>query len=478
MQKIISTLLFCLFTMCSTSCQSNESVPWQGFKHEYAYSLRENNAAILDRRHIKPRDKLFFIEKKERQWKVTQTIEHLQKILGDYLLADVIHNEEWLCIRTDYRYDTTYKARIFLFQRRNGQWEYVDFIEGKTVYFDHAEITDDNILYFSENLLKFGMGVYAYDLNQTPPKLIHVIKPPRQDGGDGFGRSFHVYDDTLFVTDTGAVYSKEEEKRYKITLGDRIIHVDDNGRHYMPPVWKWTVVAYRWTGNEWKYECDFYDLLPHPKDNGLRKDKKSLNGSTERYYYPLIRFDADNRPNVVNGQLYLTASDQFYVFERDENDQWKFKERFNPPKLRKYEPHPGEIVFYNDCAPVRFGEKYSIAARDDSTFDIVKTDRIKEWQPLWNTFYGSEELHAAEITERVNNAEYLGVGRSGDIVSNTALFFYNSRESFEPAHSLRKQKVWGGISIFEIDDQEGPKEVFRMETNDDSGLHVVDMKQQ
>jgi len=223
---------------------------------EYRFSLLEEEAVILESYDIKPGGKLIYVKKADGEWKVAQTINNLESILGDNLLSKIVHNKDWLCIHT---YRPIHERRpdrqqLFLFQQIDGQWQYVDSIENPTGWsiYDIELLSDNRLLYSRrgispENNEKDTMEIHCYDLNISPPELMQVIKREHKDGDCLFGMDFHVVGDMLYIYDGDGYFSPEEIKRYNLTTEDYGIFVVIDGKRGRVYDFN-SVLAYRYTG--------------------------------------------------------------------------------------------------------------------------------------------------------------------------------------------------------------------------------------
>ena len=462
---VILILSFVLLLALVTWLVASGKIRFSGYPGEvtryYGYSLLEDEVAIVESYNIKPGGRLIYIKKIDGLWNPVQTIENLEDILGDYKLFKVAHNKDWLCIST-YRAISERKEkkqRLFLFKQSDGLWQYVNFIEGGVGSISDIELLSDNRLLYSQYTEE--MGVCCYDLNVSPPKLTQIVKREHRDGRQSvFATEFHVTGDTLYVFDFAGYVSPEEEKRYKLTDDDYGVFSTINGKHYQVYTCA-SVLAYRDSGTKWEFECEFYPLLPHPLNGALRMKEKFRSSSTKNFYYPRVQF-RERKPRATSQKAYLTVDELFYVFEKNSEGEWRYSHNFSPPNFYVMPLPSAKRIIRSQCDPVQIDEKYSIAVRDDATFAVYKTEDLEKWQALWDKFIVSEKH--SKIATKYRNDSY----SNGDVRGNTVLVCYNSTEPDSQSSSWKTLR--GRIIIYEIDDETGPREVFRLDATDNDGL--------
>ena len=429
--------------------------------HDYGFSLRENEAIIMDSYVRRPSGRLFCVRKEYGQWRVTQE----ENWFGDCIPRGIVLGNNWFCVLGGNLFD----YRLFLFQRDGDQWKYRFTLDDEIVRkLRHIQLTEYDGLLVSVFADHESQGVYCRRLNEESSGWTRIASPPGPTGDTAFGDFFSVVGDTLFVYDSRAFFSPEENRLLHLTPLDCLPSFITEGRN--GSIQKSTIYAWRRSGDEWVYECDFYPLLPHPTTAALREELAALTAYPD--WHRLIHF-SQRKIHTIHGQTYLPASDgRYYVFERNDAEEWVYSHRFDPPQ---YETYQAKYVSRDYGAYLILQEKYSIAfPNDQPLFDVVDSSRIEEWSPLWTQTYGSHELRKMELLQRKNDQRYISARYDGSIAGNTVLMSCNSIESYEPKHSMHRSPVWGGVSIFEIDDETGPHEVFRMETRDETGLKVIE----
>lgn len=383
----------------------------------------------------------------------------------------VVFNKTWLVIASDPDPPKTPNV-LFLFEKENDRWAFRQEIKGNDTHFgDNIVLTEDNYLFCCDptapsnpiNRSILGKGeVYCYDLNVTPVQLIQTIIPPNEIKHSvkpfviGFGFDMSVSNDVLLLKDSAAAFSPEEIQRYGLEK-NKSYHQDSTPSRR-------TVLMYKRIGVQWYFDADLYHLLPHPSGDVLR----DIQGYTIQFPSESPIFHKKNS-TLAGNDVYLRGCESYYRFSRSNQDEWEYVQTLTPPFKLEDMYEEGRRIYF-PYENITIGENYTGRILDNGSIDIYDTANLSSWTPLWNCFYIDEDVRN-ELYEY--NPDHITVLSDMMIHNNIFVAVYRQPLAYHPNDPLYKRKNKGGIAIFEIDENSGPKKVFEMRAIDLDQLSTV-----
>lgn len=457
-------------------------VPWLAFSFEnsslhakvlktYLMNISDKEIIVIEKFQVPGQDnlkscRLSSIRKKgPKEWGVAQSMD-LREAGVDRIPVHIAFNQDWLAIACQHEISTYGKCHLF--KKQDDQWHYVTAIGENLKCFVLGKyslaITEDNILLFNGWLSEItdddGGRVYSYDLKESPPKLIQTISPPKSilHGQHGvFGCDITVHKETLVMIDSAAGFSPEDIKRFHITKKDL------RNRSFIndvpQPHGRDTVLTYVRQGNQWSFDEDLYYKLPHPAHGIIRDEDENpilFLSSSHVLVYPKSK-----SYTLLDNRLYLRGPTEYYIFEKSADGHWNYKKRIKPPfklidSVDTNYPGGGRARRY-DIERIVLGKPYTARILPGyQNVVLYETEKLEDWKPLWSL----------EASKEVANEWPAKIATEIDIRDNVLVVRYKSYSG--------DMKEWyqgnDTIKIYEIDAEQGPQEVFAMQSDGENGI--------
>jgi hypothetical protein len=421
----------------------------------------------------KPGGTLFYIERDGDRWSLKQTI-NLNNILVKHSPLSVVCNGQWLVLSAipKIRKDP---AKILLFKRVEGEWELVpspdcmlefiftsSFMNGEPS--KRIAMSCDNQLYIGQASVShidenYKGKVFHFDLNTEPISLKETILPPPEQSVKYFGMSLNLMGDFMIIGAIGAYFSEEEIANYNnIIEEDYSVYAD--GRREPPR--KDSMFAYKFNPekNRWEYVTDFFEHLPHPPGGILRcpvQITSTKKGGDKYKYYPreYMTSPLATSPYVTPNRVFFNSKFAFYEFKTEDGSSWDFVKKITPHTF----PIEHDKIKYtgNYTSPFDIGEKYSTYFNGNTGhFEVYLTEEFENWKPLWKVAFDTEHY-----PQKATNSHRQICVHKFCIVDDSILAYLLIRTD-----NPRTQEIFstGRVVIYDIDDIDGPKETFRLET--------------
>jgi len=418
-------------------------------------AVSENEVVILDCFYIKPGGKLLSIQKqKDGQWSLVQSTD-LKKLGINRIPEKCVFNHQWLVITSDLVRDRN--ESVYFLKKKDNQWYFVEERHGD--YRRGIDITDDNQLIINDAFIKRPGVVECYDLNYSSPKLVQTIEKPIEiasSDSHSFGTEIYVHEDTLLVKDSDATFTPEEEIRYGLKPEEKAFRVTPSQMQYSN---RSTALMYGKKNGQWVFEADLYHLLPHPKGGAIR----NRYGHLECFSYSF--FNTKNT-TLAGNDVYLRGSRCYYVFSKNRQGKWYFKQSLTPPfKLEDRIPEERGIRLFFEY--ITIGAKWTGRTFEDDKIEIYETKLLDSWKPRW-TFHFVPTSVKNEILQITKNAAFgfKDLHIRGDVI----VAEYNMKSAYDRKTLWWKVPTKRMVCIFEVDSENGPQEVFQLRAVGKKGL--------
>lgn len=234
-------------------------------------------------------------------------------------------------------------------------------------------------------------------------------------------------------------------------------------------------LLYRFTDGKWEYCCSFLDNVPH--DIFYAKDRAPLNDVVKvEFQNDGIIFQLRHRNR---GALQFKQKNDVYTFEQScfEEKEWtKEKILRRAQFLAVQTPESYSLVWLgkrdrfgltkpSTDGVIRLAEPDWIVEDADTETNRLVTDYYQnDFNPSFSADAGCESFY--EYTDYVPSVDYALSG-------TTLVTSYFFKDCYFTGNRMQKADVWGGVNIYEIDPETGPKKVFALTTRNLEDLNPV-----
>ena len=428
--------------------------------------------------------KLYFIEKQGDNFALTQKLD-LAPYLKGRTPRKLAFNERYL-VATAFKgalaFDEFYgegeksRASLLVFKKNDdGRWEFLCDFKPSDVNLNSARLVlteRDQIIandpHYLENGFHGVLLVYEIDAENRSLTLAQEITSdePRDPGYaalkgrrffDGFGDSFFYAADLLVVRHCRSPL-----------LSDISAKSTD-----------WSV--YRWNGSRWAYETSLLKLLPQsvydaPRTNAEKK------GVPFYFLSGAATIDASARSITLIEEMYDERL--FYRFVKDENDVWRFEESEVFCTSEEYDKSPLDKRLKMATSCFQTPEEFSMRLLEEPDWLIgvcpPSTDGKRTLrEPFWTVAGFDQETWRLGGDDPRLNWHYPPWFKQANPYARSVLAgrylasAYVFQNCYYSDHPLHKARVWGGVYIYELDPETGPKKRFSLTTRNYEELTPV-----
>ena len=444
---------------------------------------RDNDAVILRSSFYLSNGKIYYLDKSKGEWGIRQTIDLKQYLKGWHTVhpskdcrwlnhlatRSFAWNDKWLCVLLG-RYPMMhnkkskrdYQRRVLIFKRVGDQWEFHHTLASgnQLCYFNQVEVVGDQLLVM-DRYLKSGPkrgAVQCFDLSGSKPSLCQTIYPPIDNGAlERAWPTYYVKDDLMLVS--WERLKTEEEK--VISIDSTMITEED--------------AIYQLKNNRWELWQNLSETIPRevfvrrhgiPLHNDFRVDLNKqevciycsfpggvlqfVNQNGKWAFADSVDFDPDASKNTSLGgwfhsypvEVGLQSPLSYNVVWRDKMQLLGVVKPSDDGKIRVAEPN----WFLRDADPVtlqKMRDYYS------STYYYHGTNVEDLKEDGYESYY--------DYTNYVPLIDY-------SICGSTLVTSYTFDECYFKGSPMYSADVWGGVNIYELDSETGPKRVFSLKT--------------
>ncbi len=445
----------------------------------------ENAAVILRSSFYLSNGKIYYLDKTNGEWGVRQTIDLKPYLHGlhtihptnsdrsnnDLAKRSFAFNDKWLCVvigrrPTAYSFKSRkdYQRRVLIFKRAGDQWEYRHTLASgnQLCWFNQVEVVNDQLLImdrFQKSGQKRG-AIQCFDLSGPKPSLCQTIYPPIDNGVDPWSvypPIYYVKDDLMLVR-----WDRSKTEEEKVLSSDSFETIEEDA-------------IYQLKNNRWELWQTLSETIP--QEVFARRRGKPLSGD--------IRVDL-NKQEICIYCWYPGGVLQF----ANRNGKWAFADSVDfDPNASKDAYSDG--WFHTDSGEVGLQSpwSYNVAWRDKmQLLGVVKPSddgKIRVAEPNWflrdadpvtlqtiRDYYSSgrysddtivKDLKLDGYESSYDYARYIPLIDYA-ICGSTLVTSYTFEKCYLKDAPLHSADVWGGVNIYEIDSETGPKRVFSLKT--------------
>ena len=445
----------------------------------------ENAAVILRSSLYVSNGKIYYLDKTNGEWGIRQTIDLKPYLHGLHTIHptndDRLHNDlakrsfafndKWLCVVIGRRPMTysfqsrrDYQRRVLIFKRAGDQWEYHHTLASgnQLCWFNQVEVVNDQLIVmdrFQKSGQKCG-AIQCFDLSGSKPSRGQTIYPPIDNGVDPWSVSppiYYVKDDLMLVR-----WDRPKTEEEKALSSDSFETIEEDA-------------IYQLKNNRWELWQTLSETIP--QEVFARRRGKPLSGD--------IRVDL-NKQEICIYCWYPGGVLQFV----NRNGKWAFADSVDfDPNASKDAYSDG--WFHTDSGEVGLQSpwSYDVVWRDKmQLLGVVKPSddgKIRVAEPNWfirdadpvtlqkmRDYYSSVYYYHGENVEDLkldgyesyyDSTEYIPL-IDYSICGSTLVTSYTFDECYFEGSPMQSADVWGGVNIYEIDSETGPKRVFSLKT--------------
>lgn len=448
----------------------------------------DNSAVILRSSFYLSNGKIYYLDKTNGEWGVRQTIDlkpyldgwhtiHPTKdhrLHNDLAKRSFAFNDKWLCVvlgRRPMMYNKKsrkdYQRRVLIFKRAGDQWEYHHTLASgnQLCYFNQVEVVNDQLMLmdqFQKSGQKCG-ALQCFDLSDSKPSLYQTIYPPFDNGVDPRNAwlEYYVKDDLMLVC-----WDRPKTEEEKALSGDPNMTKED--------------AIYQLKNNRWELWQTLSETIP--REVFARRRGIPLRGDT--------RVDLNKQEICIYCCWYPEGILQFV----NRNGKWAFADSvdFDPDatvKTSLNDSRDGWFHTHSVEVGLQSPWSYDVVWRDKmQLLGVVKPSddgKIRVAEPNWflrdadsvtlqkmRDYYSSVYYYHGENVEDLkldgyesyyDSTEYIPL-IDYSICGSTLVTSYTFDECYFEGSPLQSADVWGGVNIYEIDSETGPKRVFSLKT--------------
>ena len=445
------------------------------------------NAAVILRSSLcVSNGKIYYLDKTNGEWGIRQTIDLKPYLHGlhtihptnddrsqnDLAKRSFAFNDKWLCVVIGRRPMTyslesrrDHQRRVLIFKRAGDQWEYHHTLASgnELCYFNQVEVVNDQLMVmdrFQKSGQKCG-ALQCFDLSDSKPRLCQTIYPPFDNGVDPRNAwlEYYVKDDLMLVR-----WDRPKTEEEKALSSDSFETIEEDA-------------IYQLKNNRWELWQTLSETIP--QEVSARRRGTPLSGD--------IRVDL-NKKEICIYCWYPGGVLQFV----NRNGKWAFADSVDfDPNASKDAYSDG--WFYTDSVEVGLQSpwSYNVVWRDKmQLLGVVKPSddgKIRVAEPNWflrdadpvtlqtiRDYYSSGRERERERQDIVDfkldgyesyydYASYIPL-IDYSICGSTLVTSYTFEKCYLKDNPFHSADVWGGVNIYEIDSETGPKRVFSLKT--------------
>ncbi len=440
----------------------------------------ENAAVILRSSFYLSNGKIYYLDKTNGEWGVRQTIDLKPYLKGWHTIhptkgarlgkslftRSFAYNDRWLCVilgrrpmahEGNSRRDN--QRRVLIFKRAGDQWEFHHTLASgnQLCYFNQVEVVNDQLMVmdrFQKSGLKRG-AIQCFDLSGTEPSLCQTIYPPINNSDptlEGTWPIFYVKDDLMLVR--WERLKTEEEKElsqrpyvllYKVTVEDAV---------------------YRLKNNRWELWQNLSETIP--RDVFERRHGLPLDSD--------YRVDLNNQEICIYCGWYNDSITRFV----NQDGKWLFADGVDyncdpisdPLEVGFQSPWSYDVVWRDKMqllGVVKPSDDGKIRVAEPNWFlrdaDPVTLQKMCDYYSSVYYYHGTdvEDLKRIGYESYYDSTEYVPL-IDYSICGSTLVTSYTFEKCYLKDAPLHSADVWGGVNIYEIDSETGPKRVFSLKT--------------
>ena len=445
----------------------------------------DNAAVILRSSLYVSNGKIYYLDKTNGEWGIRQTIDLKPYLHGlhtihptnddrshnDLAKRSFAFNDKWLCVvigrrpkAYSFQSRRDYQRRVLIFKRAGDQWEYHHTLASgnQLCWFNQVEVVNDQLIVmdrFQKSGQKCG-AIQCFDLSDSKPSRGQTIYPPIDNGVDPWSVSppiYYVKDDLMLVR-----WDRPKTEEEKALSSDSYETIEEDA-------------IYQLKNNRWELWQTLSETIP--QEVFARRRGTPLSGD--------IRVDL-NKKEICIYCWYPGGVLQFV----NRNGKWAFADSVDfDPNASKDAYSDG--WFYTDSVEVGLQSpwSYNVVWRDKmQLLGVVKPSddgKIRVAEPNWflrdadpvtlqtiRDYYSSgrysddtivKDLKLDGYESSYDYARYIPLIDYA-ICGSTLVTSYTFEKCYLKDAPLHSADVWGGVNIYEIDSETGPKRVFSLKT--------------
>ncbi|MBR5759639.1 MAG: hypothetical protein IKX88_13700, partial [Thermoguttaceae bacterium] len=442
---------------------------------------RENDAVILRSSFYVSDGKIYYLNRSKDGWGVRQTIDLEPYLKGWHTIhhgkgdragkrlttRSFSYNDKWLCVllqrkpaahRKFFRWER--QNKVLIFKRDGDQWRFHHVLASGNQFRDgfQVEVVHNQLLIISPYLkkgLKRG-AIQCFDLSGTEPRLCQTIYPPINNADPSLKVALpicYVKDDLALVC--WERLKTEEEKEL-------------SERHYCVLLnVTFENAVYRLEDNRWELWQNLSETIP--RDVFER-----------RYGLPL---DDAIRVDLNNQEICICCGDSGISQFIAQGGKWTFADGVD------YASHALASVPFTIEIGFQTPWSYDVVWRDKrQLMGVVKPSddgKVRFAEPNWflrdadpvtlqktRDYYGSIDYYHGTYVEDLKQNGYESYYDFTDyiplidysICGSTLVTSYTFDKCYTKGSPMQSADVWGGVNIYELDSETGPKRVFSLKT--------------
>ena len=446
----------------------------------------ENAAVILRSSFYLSNGKIYYLDKTNGEWGVRQTIDlepyldgwhtihptKYSRSSNDLTKRSFAFNDKWLCVvlarrpmSHNKKSRKDYQRRVLIFKRAGDQWEYHHTLASgnQLCYFNQVEVVNDQLMLmdqFQKSGQKCGT-LQCFDLSDSKPSLCQTIYPPFDNGVDPRNArlEYYVKDDLMLVC-----WDRPKTEEEKALSRNSLMTKED--------------AIYQLKNNRWELWQTLSETIP--REVFARRRGMPLSGDTW--------VDLNKQEICIYCCQWPLGVLQFV----NRNGKWAFADSvdFDPDATVKTSLNDSRDGWFpTDSVEVGLQSpwSYDVAWRDKmQLLGVVKPSddgKIRVAEPNWflrdadpvtlqtiRDYYSSGRERQDIVDFKLDGyesyydyASYIPL-IDYSICGSTLVTSYTFEKCYLKDNPFHSADVWGGVNIYEIDSETGPKRVFSLKT--------------